>query len=162
MNKRGISEVVGYSLLIVVALTMSVMVYSFLKAYVPKDKPECQEGISIIIESLNCTNNGAENNLSLILQNTGLFKIDFAFLRVGKQGRNVKIDIPLTNPIPITSSTGISGLNPQESTSKLSFNLTYSDAGDYTLEVQPALYTKGTDIETIALCSPVTQPIRCQ
>ena len=159
MNKRGVSEVVSYSLLIVVALTMSVIVYAFLRAYVPKDKPECQDGISIIIENLNCTNNGTANNLSLTLQNTGLFKIDLAFIRIGKEGRNVKIEVPQNNPIPLFGAS--SGLNPQESTPKLSFNLPYSGVDTYALEVQPATYTKGTDMETIALCSPITQPIKC-
>jgi len=165
MNKRGISEVVSYTLLIVIALTMSVIVYAFLKSYVPRDKPECQEGISIIIENLNCTHETSPNanNLSLTLQNTGRFKIDFAYIRVGNASRKIKVDAPPINPLPLYNKSNNKGLDPQESTTQLNFKLpsSYSNTGDYILEVQPTHYTKGTDIESLALCAPITQPLKC-
>ena len=79
MHKRGISEIISYVLLILVAITMGMLVYGFLKLYVPKEKPECKDGINLIIESAQCKHetNGI-NNLSVVLRNRGLFKVDKA------------------------------------------------------------------------------------
>lgn len=165
MYRRGISEIISYVLLIVIAITISALVYGFLKLYVPKEKPECKDGINLIIENVKCKHeaNGI-NNLSLILQNRGLFKIDNAFLRIGFENRQFRADIPQTNPTILTNKTSYEeGLNPQESTSFLNFELPsdYSAPGNYILEVQPAHFTKGKDIESLALCPPIKQVISC-
>ena len=165
MYKRGISEIMSYVLLILIAITISTLVYGFLKLYVPKEKPECKEGINLIIENVQCKHeaNGI-NNLTLVLQNRGLFKVDKAFIRIGFETRQFRADIPQTNPIPLANKTIYDeGLNPQELTRALIYELPsdYSAAGNYILEVQPAHFTKGKDIESLALCPPIKQTIIC-
>ncbi len=165
MYKRGISEIMSYVLLILIAITISTLTYGFLKLYVPKEKPECREGINIIIEDARCKHEANDiNNLTLVLQNRGLFKVDMAFIRVGFESREFREDIPKNNPIILINKTSYEeGLNPQELTPSLVFELpsSYSLVGNYILEVQPAHFTKGKDIESLALCPPIKQIIAC-
>ena len=168
MDKRGISEIVSYVLLIVIALAISVLVFALLKVYVPKEKPQCKEGINLIMEDVSCTYMPAttENILKVSLQNQGLFKVEKAFIRISKvTGRKSKEDVPPLNPISLVSSSGnTDGLNPSESTNALNFKLPsgFELPGEYILEVQPAHFTKGKDIESLALCPSITQIIDCK
>lgn len=80
-NKKGLSEVVGYVLLIAVAISMSVIVYYFINSYVPKQATsDCPSSTSMIISNYKCDPNNKEINLSL--QNKGLFDIDGIIIRI--------------------------------------------------------------------------------
>lgn len=70
-EKRGISVMVGYVLLISFGIIMSVLVYSYLKTYVPKEPLACPDSASLFIKSANCES----NSLSLIIRNNGKFNI---------------------------------------------------------------------------------------
>ncbi|MCK4553333.1 hypothetical protein KAT80_03955 [Candidatus Pacearchaeota archaeon] len=70
-NKRGISIMIGYVLLVVFAMIMGTIVYKVIKTYVPKDVPECPESVSIFIKEINYT----ENSLKITMINNGLFDI---------------------------------------------------------------------------------------
>ena len=167
-NKRGVSEVVSYVLLILVAVTISTLLFYFLNLYVPKEKPECKNGINIIITDLNCTYTSANNNdLTLTLQNTGLFKIDRAYVRIAKPGSKFRANVPKTNPIKLINIANSNGLMPGDSTPKILFSLDhlssdYNVKSNYLIEVQPAHFTKGEDIESLALCQSITQEITCE
>ena len=163
MKNRGVSEVISYVLLVAIAMGIAVIVFSFLKAYVPKDKPTCDKEINIIADNLKCIHNATDNLLNLTLQNRGLFKIDLAYLRIGNKNKQFREDIPKNNPISLLSSRSTIGLNPQESTFVLSYKIPagYSSSGEYVLEIQPAYFTEGEDIESIAICSPTSQIINC-
>lgn len=163
MNKRGISEVVSYVLLIVIAMALAAIVYTFLKVYVPKEKPECKEGINIIVNDISCTNNGAENVLDLVLENKGLFEINKAYLRIGKDAASYKEDIPAVNPVNLIDKNGVAGLNPGELSNLPPFNLpsAFNTPGEYMLEIQPAYTTIKGRKEVLSLCSPITLPITC-
>ncbi len=78
-DKKGQSEIIGYILLIVVAVVMSFIVYAYLKSYVPKDKVECPSDLSLIVRSYE--NNCDAGNLSLELENKGLFNVSGYSLR---------------------------------------------------------------------------------
>ena len=167
-QKKAISEIVSYVLLVIIAVTISIFVFAFLKLYVPKDKPECKEGINLIIESAACTYGDGNSKLTLTLQNRGLFKIDQAFIKIGKPNQQVRLSVGSDRPYPlITIKEGATspGLDPSQSFTisdiSLPENIVGSE-GDYILEVQPAHYTKGTDIESLALCKSVTQTVNCQ
>ena len=86
---------VGYVLLIVIAISVSIMVYVFLRAYVINPPEACDEGVSLIIEEYNC--NVSSNLLSITVRNQGTHSVDgfmihgsnestrwFALNRVGK------------------------------------------------------------------------------
>ena len=77
MNKKGVSIMVGYVLLISVGLIMGVMVYQWLKTYVPNETLECPDGVSVLVEETECSNGALE----LTLKNNGLFNIYGYYIR---------------------------------------------------------------------------------
>jgi len=74
-NKKGLSEIIAYVLLISIAVAISLLVYPWLKSYisVSDDKPVCHEGVAIIIKNYSC--DASIKQLNLSLQNKGLFTI---------------------------------------------------------------------------------------
>ena len=89
-DKKGLSEVVGYVLLIAIAVSMSVIVYYFLHSYIPKPSTnDCPSGMSIIISDYNC--DLTNKNINLTLQNKGLFDIDGFLIRASTTNDNSSI-----------------------------------------------------------------------
>ena len=81
-GKKGLSNLVAYVLLISITISLSVLVYGWLKSYVGgEDVEECPEGINLIIDSYECYT-GANGNLTVKVKNRGLFDIDGFTLRV--------------------------------------------------------------------------------
>jgi len=76
-SKRGLSVVIGYVLLVVAILAMSIIVYSWLKSYVPKDTVECPDGVGVIIRDLEC-NSGVVN---FTVDNSGRFSVAGFFIK---------------------------------------------------------------------------------
>lgn len=79
-NKKGISELISYVLLVLIAVAIAVSVYLFLKPYAenPLPEDECPDGISIILEKYNCYN----NIINLTLKNKGLFAVNAVKLKI--------------------------------------------------------------------------------
>ncbi len=77
-NKKGISIMIGYILLITVTIVISTIVYQQLKTYVPTEKLECPEGVSIFLKEVayDCDN----NKLNITLKNNGRFSIAGYFI----------------------------------------------------------------------------------
>lgn len=83
LNKRksALSNIVAYVLLISMSLSLSVLVYGWLKFYVDEDDiEECPSGVNIVIKSYECF--GSVSNLTVTLKNRGLFTVDGYILRV--------------------------------------------------------------------------------
>ncbi len=78
-NKKGLSVIIGYVLLMAISIFMSILVYQWIKTYVPKDIPECSDAASISIKdvSYNCT----AGIINLTLKNNGRFGLDGFFVR---------------------------------------------------------------------------------
>ncbi|MDA3836543.1 MAG: hypothetical protein PF542_02885 [Nanoarchaeota archaeon] len=70
-NKKAVSAIVGYVLLITFGIVLSVIVYNYLKSYVPKDLIDCPEGVSIFVKDYNCAN----GQLNVTLKNNGRFDL---------------------------------------------------------------------------------------
>jgi len=77
MNKRGVSVVIGYVLLIGMVVVISLAVFAWLKTYVPREIPKCPTDVSISIKEAICT----ADDLKLIIENNGLFSVDGYFIR---------------------------------------------------------------------------------
>jgi len=60
---------IGYILLVVAILAMSIVVYSWMKSYVPKQALECPDGVSIYVKSFDCETG------KLIIKNNGRFSV---------------------------------------------------------------------------------------
>ena len=85
-NKKALSNIVGYVLLISITLSLSVLVYGWLKFYVSEDEVEiCPNGVNIIIRNYECVPSvigRADGYLTVTLKNKGLFTVDGYTLRV--------------------------------------------------------------------------------
>ena len=80
-NKKAVSLIVAYVLLITIAVSLSAIVYTWLRGYVsPVKEVSCPEGTSIIIKDYdyNCT----ADTLNITLQNKGLFTTKGFIIRV--------------------------------------------------------------------------------
>jgi hypothetical protein len=78
-DKNALSNVVGYVLLISVTMSISVLVFGWLRFYVSESDIEtCPDSVSIIIENYTCPTTPSFN---VTLKNKGLFKVDGYVLR---------------------------------------------------------------------------------
>jgi len=115
-DKRGLSEMIGYVLLIVIALSISIAVYAWIKYITPKETKTCPDDVSLVIEDYECytvTNGETIKKLRLTISNRGLFETGGFYIRVrekGSQGLPVeKVEYDYggltdeTNEIPIPS-----------------------------------------------------------
>jgi len=158
-DKRAVSEIVGYTILIVIALAMAGMVYSFLRVYVPQAQPECEEDINLIVQDYSCS---VADGINLTILNKGLFKADAAYLRLGSPNSKIRQQIN-TNEILFTrvyGDYGGYGLNPGEKFFKnYPISSVINGSGTYVLEVQPAMLINNKYI----LCTKafITQAIEC-
>lgn len=93
---------VGYVILIAIAVALSTGVFFYLKLYLPEDKPECAQDIDLIIDSLNCSYlqiAGGSPTTSIVdikFTNKGLFNVDSAYIKIGDLDRVFKTT--LNNP----------------------------------------------------------------
>ena len=85
-NKLGVSIMVGYVILVAAAVMMGAIIYQWMKTYVPADKPECPEGVSLFIQSINCET----NEINIVLKNNGRFNVTGYFIRASNDS-NVEI-----------------------------------------------------------------------
>lgn len=142
-DKRGISEVMGYVILIIIAISLSIMVYSWLKGFIFQPEKKCSDELNIAIKEYNC-NSGIIN---LTLYNNGFFGIDGFLARVSNSSGKA-IYFLMRNPNEIENFF----LNPDK---KLMPDKEYSIQFDYTkyglirkIEIQPFIIDKD-----IVICS---------
>ena len=154
-NKRAVSEMVSYVLLVVIAVGLSIAVYAYLKVFIPKgEKPQCNEDIQLTVQDYICSNQ--TRTLSVTLYNKGLFKVDAVYLRLGKENSNVPLNILelLLRPSLMPSDSHI------VSVPKKNLGSALIAPGNYVLEVQPGANNEKGEL---ALCekSVITQTITC-
>lgn len=162
-NKKGVSEIVSYVLLISVTFVVSGVVFLWLQFYVtPDEDVKCEDGISLVIRGdyhYNCTT----MELNFTLQNRGLFDIDGYIVRVSTS-KNSKIGIYRIN---LTGSSLESGDLSKHSYIGNKYFLsgdTSSQSGSFDgeitlLEVQPFSYLGGS---TPIYCESIArQKISC-
>jgi len=73
INKKGISVIIGYVLLITFAVVMGVIVFAWMSSYILNDEEKCSDDVSLIVSSYTYT--CETGKLSLEFQNKGLFNI---------------------------------------------------------------------------------------
>jgi flagellin-like protein len=93
-KKKGLSEIVAYVLLIVIAISLSLLVYAWLKGHLPTKTEKCPEDVSLIIEEYSC--NTITKEIDLILRNNGLFNIDGMIIKASNTQEGLA-GCPLTN-----------------------------------------------------------------
>ncbi|HIG52271.1 TPA: hypothetical protein EYQ19_02550 [Candidatus Pacearchaeota archaeon] len=160
---------VGYVMLIVIAVGLSVAVFSFLKLYLPEDRPECSEDISLTLDSVSCTLPGLQSNnyaIEITMTNRGLFDVLRAQIRIGDSDRvfrtilnegldNPNDDFLLGNPDDLNDPLG---LVPGESWTN-TWETTFTSGGAKELEIEPIMYVDNqrvlcdnSVVKTLVLC----------
>ena len=166
IKKRGLSEMVGYAILIVIAIGLSVLVYAFLKLYIPKDAPQCQQGVSLKVQEATCSySNKGYGKLEIKLHNNGLFDVHAAYIRIREDNR--KIGVWINNPedsrVRVTDFYLYKGserkLSPGETSDSIDlFTSKIYNKGNYILEIQPAQF-HGNYLATCE--NTIIYPIEC-
>ena len=87
LNKKGVSLMVGYVLLIALAVSLSLGVFFYLKLYLPSEKPDCPENVAITIDDAGCDDQGTVAYVDINLTNRGFFTVDTAFIKIGEEDR---------------------------------------------------------------------------
>ena len=83
LNKVGLSEIVGYVLMILLSVTIAGLIYGAFITFVPRDDgPTCPDGVSLVIQDLECDHTEVE----IDFLNKGTFTI------IGFQGRATTSD----------------------------------------------------------------------
>ena len=142
---------IGYVLLIIIAIGLSVAVFSFLKLYVPPSTPECPDDVKLTIDAYTCTDIGSgEFDVSITLTNRGLFKVYGVYIRMGED----RIYKPLINEEDfIFFANGGAYLHPEVSAVKGSY--VYSeggfDGGERIIEIEP-IYLEEEEGSIPAVC----------
>jgi hypothetical protein len=81
-DKRGLSNLVAYVLLISITVSLSFIVYNWLKFYVDdRGIEECPENVNVIVDSYECFSEDG-GNFTVNIKNKGFFTVDGYVLRV--------------------------------------------------------------------------------
>lgn len=164
LGNKGESTIIGYVLLIVLAIGMASAVYAFLKFYIPQDQSACPADVHLAIERMQCEN----EKITIELRNRGLFTIDGAYVKIGNRTRAFKetINCPdSTQRLPpaceIYFTTGIPPYSPEKLVpgNVLNRTYTYTSLGTYEIEIEPLLVID--DKPTLCVKAVVAQEVEC-
>jgi FlaG/FlaF family flagellin (archaellin) len=149
-DKKGVSEMVAYVLLIILALGLSILVYSYLKGFIFKERVECPDGVSLSISEAEC--NCENNKLHITLTNNGRYTVynSYVYLREfdGTEFKKTGIQIwPKSGESVQTNPLNILPGKPGEIVHGETVN-----AGKYLVEVRPVAVSL-EDSSKAALCS---------
>jgi hypothetical protein len=87
-SKKGVSIMIGYVLLVSIAMIIGASTYLWMKSYVPADKIQCPDGVSLYLKKINCTAyNDDYSFLELTIKNSGRFNIEayYAYFSVEEE-----------------------------------------------------------------------------
>ncbi len=173
-DKRAISVVIGYVLLIAISIVMSVLVYQWLRTYVPKEAIKCEEGTSVFLKdvSYDC----AASKLTLTIKNNGKFDVDGFFIHISnKRGEdlaaidisknidNSKIGYLAGNEIKF-SEIAENSLSPESSSNTGIFSFDTASYGTlYKVEIIPVRIEEIDNKKRLVSCSDakVSEDLTC-
>ena len=91
-NKKGVSLMLSYVLLIVIGLSIAAGVYAWIRFYGEgffRETPKCPEDVSIMIQDYSC--DPARKSINITIKNKGIFSIDGYYIK----GTNDKTQVPI-------------------------------------------------------------------
>ena len=121
----------------------------------PSERAECSPDTVMVVNEASCL--VAQQSVSLNLSNRGLFNVTAAFIRINREGKEVRTQLNKDKevfPIPIAPDN-ILHLSYQGQNVG---NAVQSD-GNYIIEIQPAVLSKGTLVP--CKTGVVTFPVVC-
>jgi len=185
MNKKAVSLLISYVLLIVIAMTLATILYFWLQTYIPDgNQLKCPEDVSLIIKDSCCGKESCDPNndpgyFTLEFQNKGFHYIDGAYIRFSNKADKKPIYPPIPQDkvkSPGTFLFGIDGLEPGE-TMEVTFDYFVNikeNLGDSCenselncaeevalINIQPYVYDVETDELAICEDAIITQELVC-
>ena len=142
-NKRAVSLMVGYVLLVTIAIVMGAVVYNWMKSYVPRESLECPDSVSVFIKDVVCEGSAGDYNLMLNLTNNGRFSVDGYFIRAAESSEQTIASKDISDSIVFGASAagGVVRWNNQLSPGKNAFEAGYSlENPIYFIEITPIIY----------------------
>jgi hypothetical protein len=97
-NKKAVSPMIGYILLVSIGVALAVIVYAWLKSYVPTDSLECPDDTSIFIKNYSCDLN---NELNITIKNNGKFNVAGCFIRIANVSDQEIAQIDLSSKLKL-------------------------------------------------------------
>lgn len=96
-NKRGMSEIVAYAIMIAIAIGLAVAVFAMWKTIAEGLKPavDCNEGTSVYLDSYSCIT--SPGNMVLTIKNNGRFNVSGVIVKVSDDV--AKEPTTLLNPV---------------------------------------------------------------
>jgi len=174
-NKKGISIIIGYVLLIAFAVAIGTIVYTQLKKTIPTTELECPEGTLLFVESYSCIG----EVLNITLKNNGRFSIGGYFIRASNDSEYKIPQIELSEAI-ISDTNGdwlkpgikiieldpglINQLTPGDSVTN-SFNLSVVGLEEtYSVEIVPIVWQIEDNLQKLLTCgkTKIRENIQCQ
>ncbi|MFH1325153.1 MAG: hypothetical protein ABIH49_00085 [archaeon] len=101
-DKRGISIMIGYVLLISISIVLSIIVYQWIKTYVPTEPVKCADGVSISVSDISCVG----NELSITIKNNGRFGVAGYFIYGADDSEQETASIDLSPYTPFGEDKG--------------------------------------------------------
>ena len=163
LNDRGVSLMIGYVILIAIAIGLSTAVFFYLKLYLPPDKPKCYENVDLVIENVTCTTVVGGAQIFVNFTNRGLFSLDAAYIKFGESGRTFKTilnDPPDQNFLASDCNNLDPKLKPGDYfCNTFTYGVQVTPSTVYELSVEPLLWIDNTPV----LCpdSIVTKRVAC-
>jgi len=91
-DKKAVSLMISYVLLIVIAISLSILVYAWLRGKWIFAKPECREGVSLIVTNYACNN--TTKIINITIENKGRYNVTGYYIK-GADSKTQKIMFPL-------------------------------------------------------------------
>ena len=169
-SKKGVSVIIGYVLLVTFAVVIGLIVFQWMKSYVPQDDLVCPDGVSLFINNYECSS----NMLTLNLKNNGKFDIGgyFIYATDSPEEKLATIDISKNNtdsyarikPIGIKFGTIVPGnsLEPDEEETDI-YNLTGIN-NIYSIEILPIRWQTERNRNILVSCTDakIREIISCE
>ena len=166
-NKRGISVMIGYIFLITITIIISTIVYQQLRTYVPTEKVECPEGVSVFLKKVvyDCDN----KELNITLKNNGRFSVAGYFIAATNKSDQELATIDLSK----YTKSGVGGfvifdflsqnsMSPNKEIKSV-FDLSSSSSQFYSLNIIPVRYQEIENRNRIVSCgdSRIKETLTC-
>lgn len=170
-DKKGVSVIIGYVLLITFAAVIGVIVFQWMKTYVPQDQLSCPDGVSIFIDNYNCSS----NILTITFKNNGNFDIGGYFIYATRSAEEELATIDLSkNNTQVSSRLNPLGIKFGNAASIVTKNSFTPDAEEtdqynitgislYSIEILPIRWQESRNRNVLVSCSDakISEIIQC-
>jgi len=148
------SIMIGYVLLITFVIFMGVIIYNWMKGYVPQEDLNCPDDVSLFIKDYDCST----TQLNLTLKNNGKFQVGGYFIRATNSPQQglaiIDLSFNITTGETVLTPTGVkinNSLDPaQEVTHK--FDISHVTPLVYSIEIIPLRWQEQNRRKRMVIC----------